>query len=147
MADAPSVETLRHIYETSKVIAVVGASMDPGKRAHIVPAYLREQGYRIIPVNPRYDELLGERCYASLEDIPEAVDVVDVFRPSDEAPAIARAAAAIGARVLWLQVGITSEEAARIAGEANMTFVSDMCMAVTHASHGFGPAPKADRSR
>jgi predicted CoA-binding protein len=147
MADAPSVETLRHIYETAKVIAVVGASMDPDKRAHIVPAYLQKQGYRIIPVNPRYDELLGERCYPSLKDIPEAVDVVDVFRPSDEAPEIARAAAAIGARVLWLQVGITSEEASRIAGEANMTFVSDMCMAVTHASYGFGPAPEADRSR
>jgi predicted CoA-binding protein len=138
MRDHPTDETgptegeLRRIYETTRTIAVVGASNHPGKAAHNIPVYLQRQGFRIIPVNPTSSEVLGEQAYASLEDVEEPVDVVDVFRPAEEAPAIARQAAAAGAKVLWLQAGIVSEEAADIAREAGLTVVMDRCMGETH---------------
>ena len=138
MTTHPPIEDLRPIYTESRVIAVVGASPDPMKRAHIVPSYLQDEGYRIIPVNPNHDEILGETCYRSLTDIPEPVDVVDVFRPAGEAPDIARQSAAIGAKVLWLQEGIVSDEAGRIAQEAGLTFVSDLCMGLTYAMLDLG---------
>ncbi len=141
MRTRPPLDELRRIYADSKTIAVVGASPDPEKRAHVVPAYLQEQGYRIIPVNPRHEEVLGEKAYPTLLDIPEPVDVVDVFRPADEAPGIAENAAAIGAGVLWLQVGIVSEEAGEIAAASNMSFVMDHCMGMMHAKLGLGPGP------
>jgi predicted CoA-binding protein len=122
----------RKIYEDTKTIAVVGASENPGKAAHGVPAYLRREGYRIIPVNPRGGELFGEPVRTSLSEVDVPVDVVDVFRPAEETPEIARQAAAIGAKVLWLQEGIHSDEAQRIAEEAGMTFISDTCMGHTH---------------
>lgn len=124
------------------MIAVVGASPDTSKRANIVPSYLQDEGYRIIPVNPNHDQILGQRSYATLADIPEPVDVVDVFRPADEAPRIAEQAAAIGAKVLWLQVGIVSDDAAAIANEAGMTYVSDLCIGHTHAMLGLGSGPQ-----
>lgn len=126
----------------SKVIAVVGASPDASKRANIVPSYLQDEGYRIIPVNPHHAEILGQRSYPTLADIPESVDVVDVFRPADEAPQIAEQAAAIGAKVLWLQLGIVSDDAAHIAHDAGMTYVSDLCMGLTHALLGLGSGPE-----
>ncbi|MDQ3962825.1 MAG: CoA-binding protein [Actinomycetota bacterium] len=137
----PSDDELRDIYATTKTIAVVGASADPDKAGHNIPMYLQRQGFRIIPVNPKGGELFGERVYASLEDIPERVDVVDVFRPAEETPPIAQQAGAIGAKVLWLQAGIYSEEAAAIAKGEGLTVVMDMCMGATHERLGLGPGP------
>src|SRR5574340_530229 len=110
-------DELREIFANTKTIAVVGASGDPAKPAHRVPRYLQSQGYRIIPVNPKGGELFGERVCARLTDVQEPIDVVDVFRPSEETPAVARDAVQVGAKVLWLQLGIASEEANRIATE------------------------------
>jgi uncharacterized protein len=135
----PTDDELRHIYEATKTIAVVGASNNPGKAAHNIPAYLQRQGFRIIPVNPTAPEILGERAFRSLDDLEEPVDAVDVFRPAEEAPGIARQAVAAGAKVLWLQAGIVSEEAARIAREGGLTVVMDRCMGETHYEL-FGPA-------
>ena len=118
------------ILERAKTIAVVGASRDPEKAAGSVPAGLQRRGFRIIPVNPYADTLFGEKVYRSLLEIPEHVDVVDVFRPSDEAPGIARQAAAIGAKALWLQLDLRSEEAREIAEAAGMDYVEDECTAV-----------------
>jgi len=127
-----SADEYRRIYGEVKTIAVVGASENPRKPAHGIPAYLQREGYRIIPVNPRGGEILGQPVRTSLAEIGEPVDVVDVFRPAEETPEIARQAAAIGAKVLWLQEGIHSDEAQRIAEEAGMTFISDTCMGHTH---------------
>jgi predicted CoA-binding protein len=127
--------TPEQILRYARTIAVVGASRDPGKSAASVPLALQGRGFRIIPVNPFAETLMGERVYKSLVDIGEKVDVVDVFRPSADAPAVARQAAAIGARALWLQQGITSDEARRIAEAAGMDYVEDRCMAVEAALH------------
>jgi predicted CoA-binding protein len=134
--EEPSEETLRRIYAEAKSIAVVGASKDEDKPGHYIPEYLQGQNYRIIPVNPKGGKILGEEAAPSLSAIEEPVDVVDVFRPSEEAPDIAREAAAIGAKVLWLQEGIFSEDAAEIAGKAGMTVVMDLCMGATHRALG-----------
>jgi predicted CoA-binding protein len=141
MGTQASLSEIKHIYDEAKTIAVVGASDDPTRAAHNVPAYLQEQGYRIIPVNPRHTELLGEKSYASLADIEEPVDVVDVFRPAGEAPAIARLAAELGAGVFWLQLGIESDEAAEIAFDSGMQVVMNRCMGQMHAKLGLGPGP------
>lgn len=141
MGTQASLSDIKRIYHEARTIAVVGASDDPTRAAHNVPAYLQEQGYRIIPVNPNRSELLGEKAYASLADIEEPVDVVDVFRPADEAPVLARLAAGLGAGVFWLQLGIVSDEAAKIASEAGMQVVMDRCMGQMHAKLGLGPGP------
>ena len=114
----------------ARTIAVVGASRDPRKAGGSVPAGLQARGFRVIPVNPHADTLFGERVYRTLLEIPEKVDIVDVFRPSTDAPEIARQAAAIGARALWLQLDIRSDEARRIASDAGMDYVEDECTAV-----------------
>ena len=132
MSEERSEDDYRDIYGRVKTIAVVGASSDPSKAAFAIPRYLKSQGFRIIPVNPKGGELLGEPVRTSLGEIDEPVDAVDVFRPADETPDIARQAAAIGAKVLWLQEGIHSDEAERIAREAGLTFVSNRCMGETH---------------
>ena len=134
-------EQLLHIYEQTRTIAVVGASADEKKAAHQIPQYLQSQGYKILPVNPHGGEIFGERVFRSLTEIDEAVDVVDVFRPAEEAPAIAQQAIAIGAKVLWLQLEIVSEEARRIAEEAGLIVVMNRCMGATHAQLGLGPGP------
>jgi predicted CoA-binding protein len=118
------------ILAAATTIAVVGASRDPDKAAGSVPAGLQLRGFRIIPINPYAETLFGERVYRSLLEVPERVDLVDVFRPADEAPGIARQAAAIGARALWLQQDIRSDEARRIAEAAGMDYVEDECTAV-----------------
>ena len=141
MGTQASLSEIKHIYDEVKTIAVVGASNDPTRAAHNVPAYLKEQGYRIIPVNPRHAEVLGEKAYASLADIEEPVDAVDVFRPAEETPEIARQAAALGSRVLWLQLGIESDEAAEVAFDAGMQVVMNRCMGQMHAKLGLGPGP------
>ena len=115
-------------------IAVVGASRHPSKPAHDVPAQLQRAGYRIIPVNPHADSLFGERVVRTLAEIPFPVDVVLVFRPSQEAPDVARQAVAIGAKALWLQLGIVSAQAERIARDAGMLYVEDACSAVVRSS-------------
>lgn len=118
------------ILEDSRTIAVVGLSRDPRKEAHDVPAALQERGFRVIPVNPYADELLGEHVYRRLADIPDPIDVVEVFRPAREAAGIAREAAELGIGALWLQLGIRSPEAAAIAAAAGMDYVEDRCMIV-----------------
>jgi uncharacterized protein len=128
----PGEDELRAIYADTATIAVVGASANPGKSAHTVPAYLQDVGFRILPVNPRAEEVLGVQAYPRLEDVPAPVDVVEVFRPATEAPEIARSAVAIGAKTLWLQEGIVSEEAAAIARAGGLRVVMDRCMGATH---------------
>jgi predicted CoA-binding protein len=123
-------KTSHEILEGARTIAVVGASRDPWKAGGSVPAGLQRRGFRIIPVNPYADTLFGERVYRSLLDIPEKVDLVDVFRPAEDAPEIARQAAAIGAHAFWLQLDIRSDEARRIAEAAGMDYVEDECTAV-----------------
>ncbi|MEU4666395.1 CoA-binding protein [Amycolatopsis sp. NPDC023774] len=121
------------ILANATTIAVVGLSRDPAKAAHGVPAALQAHGFRIIPVHPSATELLGEKVYRSLKDIPEPVDLVDVFRPAAEAPGIAADAVAIGAKALWLQQGIVSAEAKRIAEEGGLEYVENRCTAVVRA--------------
>ncbi|HEY7207973.1 MAG TPA: CoA-binding protein [Gaiellaceae bacterium] len=130
---------IRPVYSQTKTIAVVGASSDPEKPAHAVPAYLQSQGYRIVPVNPRVTELFGERGYPSLADVDLEVDLVEVFRPPGETPEIAAAAVALGASTLWLQLGIVSEEAAEIGDAGGLTVVMDRCMGIMHGELGLGP--------
>jgi predicted CoA-binding protein len=117
-------------------VAVVGASRDPQKAAHSVPAQLARAGFRIVPVNPHADQLLGERVFRTLRDIPFPVEIVLVFRPSPETPDVARDAVAIGAQALWLQQGIRSDDARRIAEEGGLAFVQDECSAVVRSLHG-----------
>ena len=143
MIETPEREQLLRIYAESRTIAVVGASADASKAAHQVPRYLQRQGYRIVPVNPRGGELFGEPVFRSLAEVDEPVDVVEVFRPAQEAPEIARQAIAIGAKVLWLQLGIVSEEARQVAEAAGLTVVMNRCMGATHGLLGLGAGPEA----
>jgi predicted CoA-binding protein len=135
-------EQLRGVYESTRTIAVVGASSRDGRPANDIPAYLQSQGYRIIPVNPRGGELFGEPVRATLDDITEHVDVVDVFRRPDEGAEIVRAAARIGARLVWFQPGTESAEATNAAAEAGIAVVTRLCMGVTHGTLGLGPGPE-----
>ena len=125
--------TSREILDQSNTIAVVGASRHEEKAAYAVPLQLKLHGWRVIPVNPHADEIWGERCYHSLADIPEPVDMVDVFRPSAQAADVVRDAVAIGARAVWLQQGITSPVGRKIAEEAGVDYVEDLCIAVIRA--------------
>lgn len=122
------------IVEEAKTIAVVGLSDDPQKYSHEVASYLKEQGYRIVPVNPNYEEVFGEHAYDTVDQVPEEVDVVDVFLPPEKIPEIAEDAVRAGAKVLWLQEDITNAEARRIAEEGSLTYVEDRCMKRTHES-------------
>lgn len=128
----PEMTDLKAIYTTYKTIAVVGLSDKPDRPSHTVPAYLQEQGYRIIPVNPMIEAVLGEKAYPSLRDIPEPVEVVDIFRRAEDVLPIVEDAIAIGAKVVWMQAGIVNEEAAALAKEAGLTVVMDTCIGATH---------------
>jgi len=128
----PRDDVMRRIFEESETIAVVGASSNPDRAGHYIPAYLKGRGYKIVPVNPNHDEVLGERCYDSLEDIPFPVDAVEVFRRPEHTPEVARQAVAIGAKALWLQLGISNDEARRIAEEGGLLYVEDECMGPQH---------------
>ena len=141
MIDIAEREQLLRIYAESRTIAVVGASADEMKAAHRIPRYLQAQGYRIVPINPRGGQLFGERVFHSVAEVDVPIDVVDVFRPAGEAPEIARQAIVIGAKVLWLQLGIVSEEARQIAEAAGLTVVMNRCMGATHGLLGLGPGP------
>jgi uncharacterized protein len=121
---------VERILTTYDTITVVGASRDSAKAAHSVPAHMQRHGWRIIPVNPHADEILGERVYRTLGDIPGQVGLVDVFRPSPATPDIARQAAAAGASALWLQLGIVSAEARAIAEAAGLLYVEDRCLII-----------------
>ena len=123
---------LRRILRDNRTIAVVGLSANWYRPSYFAAKYLQEHGYRVIPVNPAYDTVLGEKCYKSLADIPEKVDVVDCFRRSEEIPALAGEAIAIGAKVLWMQLGVTSAEARRMAEAAGLEVVEDRCMKIEH---------------
>jgi predicted CoA-binding protein len=126
-------EELLRAYDT---IVVVGASRHPEKAAHEIPAVMQRYGWRIIPVNPHADEIFGERVYRKLADVPgRPIGLVNVFRPSSDAPDIARQAVAAGARALWLQLGIISAEAHRIADEAGLAYVEDRCLAIERARY------------
>jgi uncharacterized protein len=132
-------ELTHQILSEFRTVAVVGLSADPTKAAHSVPAAMQAYGWRVIPVNPHADELLGERVYRRLADIPEPVEVVNVFRPSAEAAEVTRQAVEVGAKAVWLQLGITSPEARRIAEAAGVLFVEDRCVAVERARHALRP--------
>lgn len=124
----PSKEELTELLNTTKTIAVVGASANEKKAAHSIPKMLLEAGFTVIPVNPVADEIIGQKVYRSLADIPVPVDIVNVFRPSEEAAGIAEQATAIGAKTLWLQLGITSANARLTAENADMTYIEDICL-------------------
>jgi len=126
------INTLRRILKECRVIAVVGLSADWFRPSYFAAKYLQEHGYRVIPVNPRYPAVLGEKCYRSLREIPEPVDMVDVFRRSADVPPIAEDAIAIGARVLWQQLGVRNEEAAERARAAGLEAVLDRCVKIEH---------------
>ncbi len=124
---------LKRILGETKTIAVVGLSADPTKDSHRVAAYLKARGYHIIPINPGAQEILGEKSYPNLESIPERVDVVDVFRRSEHMPEIAEHAVKIGTKVLWMQMGITNEDAAKTAQAGGLEVVQDRCMMAEHS--------------
>ena len=127
------IPTLRRILARDRTIAVVGLSAEWHRPSHFAAKYLQEHGYRIVPVNPRYPEILGETSYPRLEDIPFPANMVDVFRKAGEIPAVARSAVAIGAKTLWQQLGLMSEEADRIATEGGLDSVWDRCVKIEHA--------------
>lgn len=124
--------TVEKILERSKTVAVVGLSPRPHRDSHEVARYLQDQGYRIIPVNPRAEEVLGEKCYPSLRSVPDKVDVVDIFRRSEDVPPIVDEAIDIGASAVWMQLGIVNEEAAAKAEDAGLSVVMDRCILVEH---------------
>ena len=136
------VERILTSYDT---ITVVGASVAPAKAAHSVPAHMQRHGWRIIPVNPHADEILGEQVYRTLGDIPEQVGLVDVFRPPDQAPDIARQAVAAGATAFWLQLGIASAEARAIAEAAGLLYVEDRCLVIERRRLGLSISPRGHR--
>lgn len=127
------IQTLRRILKESRTIAVVGLSADWFRPSFFAAKYLQDHGYRVIPVNPRYETVLGERCYATLEEVPQPIDVVDVFQRSENVLPFAEAAIRVGAKVLWLQLGVVNEEAARRARAAGIEVVMDRCMKIEHA--------------
>jgi predicted CoA-binding protein len=127
----PSDDQLRQLLASAKTIAVVGASANAERPSFGIMQRLRRRGFRVIPVNPRESEILGERAYPSLADVPDPIDIVDVFRRADDTPPIADEAVAIGAKALWLQTGIANEEAAGRAAGSGLVVVMDRCIADT----------------
>jgi len=126
------INTLRRILSQNRVIAVVGLSADWFRPSYFAAKYMQEHGYRVIPVNPKYAEILGEKCYASLKDIPLKVDIVDCFRKTADIVPIAEDAIAIGAKVLWQQLGVKNEAAAAKARAAGLEAVMDRCVKIEH---------------
>lgn len=125
--------TIIDLLRTARTIAVVGLSAKPDRPSHDVAAYMQRNGYKIIPVNPNETEVLGERSYPSLRDIPEPVDIVNVFRRSEAVPPIAQEAVEIGAKALWLQLGVISPEGKEIAEQGGLRVIMDRCIKVDHA--------------
>lgn len=132
MHENPNDDELRRILVETTTIAMVGASNNPERAAHGIMKQLLDAGYHVIPVNPKESEVLGQKAYASLADIPEKVEIVDVFRKSEDTPGIADEAIAIGAKVLWLQLGVSNEDAATRAKAAGLSVIMDTCIGATH---------------
>jgi len=126
------IDALRRILGENHVIAVVGLSADWHRPSYFAAKYLQEHGYRVIPVNPKYGEILGEKCYKSLREVPEKIDIVDVFRKTQDVMPIAEEAIAIGAKVLWQQLGVKNEAAAAKARAAGLDAVMDRCVKIEH---------------
>ncbi len=127
------IPTLRRILKECRTVAIVGLSAEWHRPSNFVAKYLQHHGYRVIPVNPRYTEVLGERCYANLTDVPEPVHMVDVFRRTEDVLPIAQAAIRIGARCLWQQIGVMNVEADALATHAGLDSVMDRCAKIEHA--------------
>ena len=132
----PTDDALRALLTSASTIAMVGASGNPDRPSHGIMRQLQHAGFRVIPINPKESEILGEKVYPSLSDVPVPVDIVDVFRKAEDTPPIADEAAKIGARALWLQTGIASDEAAARASAGGLTVVMDACIGVTTARLG-----------
>ena len=126
----PPRDEIKRILEQSQTVAVVGLSDDPAKVSHMVSAAMQAKGYKIIPVNPNADTIFGEKAYKSLGEVPVPIDIVNVFRRPEHTPQVAREAAGVKAKTLWLQLGIASDEAAEIAREAGMNVIMDRCIKV-----------------
>lgn len=129
-------KAIREILTGAKTVAVVGLSAESTKASNMVASYLRDEGYRVIPVNPRATEILGEKCYPDLRSIPEKVDVVEIFRPASEVPQIVEDAIAIGAKAVWMQLRIVDTASADRAIEAGLAAVVDKCMKMEHGRFG-----------
>ena len=127
------INNLRRIFTENKTIAVVGLSANWWRPSFFAAKYMQDHGYRIVPVNPNYDEVLGEKCYERIEDIPDPVDVGDIFQKPEVTPALAQSAVTIGARVLWLQLGVVNDESARIAESGGLEVVMNRCVKIEHA--------------
>ena len=127
--------TIQRVLHNAQTIAVVGLSANQLRASYFVGYYLKRHGYQVIPVNPRETEIIGEKCYPSLADVPVPVDVVNVFRAPDALPSIARDAVAIGADTLWCQFGVINAEGARIAADGGVTVIMDRCVKVEHARY------------
>jgi predicted CoA-binding protein len=128
-----TIAELRRILKNNHTIAVVGLSADWYRPSYFAAKYMQEHGFRVIPVNPKYDDILGEKCYPNLKAIPEPIDIVDVFRKPEDCVPIAQDAVAIGAKVLWLQLGVVNEEAAHIAQAGGLEVVMDRCVKIEYA--------------
>ena len=126
------INTLRRILSENRVIAVVGLSADWFRPSYFAAKYMQEHGYTVIPVNPKYPEILGEKCYKSLRDVPRKIDIVDVFRKPQDVMPIAEDAIAIGAKVLWQQLGVKNEAAAAKARAAGLDAIMDRCVKIEH---------------
>jgi uncharacterized protein len=127
--------TIQRVLHSARTVAIVGLSGNELRASYFVGYYLRRHGYRVIPVNPLQTEILGQKCYASLLDVPEPVDVVNVFRAPAALPPIARDAVAIGAGALWCQFGVINAEGAKIAEDGGVTVIMDRCLKVEHARY------------
>jgi uncharacterized protein len=127
--------TIQRLLHTSKTIAIVGLSSNQLRPSYFVGYYLKRHGYRVVPVNPREANILGETCYAQLQDVPVPVDIVNVFRAPDALPGIAEDAVSIHATALWCQFGVVNEEGARIAEDSGVTVIMDRCIKVEHARY------------
>ncbi len=125
-------ESLRQILKEAKSIAVVGASPNPWRDSGTIAQFLREKGYTVFPVNPKYDEVLGHKCFPSLTSIEQPVDIVDIFRRSEEVPPVVDEAIHIGARTVWMQLGVVSPEAAARAEEGGLRVIMDRCIAIDY---------------
>jgi predicted CoA-binding protein len=128
----PSTDTILELLNKYKTIAVVGLSSNPMRPSFGVTEYMQEAGYRIIPVNPNETEVLGEHSYARLEDVPEKIDIVNVFRRAEDVPPVVESAIRIGAKVVWMQSGIENEAAAEMARAAGLVVIEDACILVEH---------------
>ncbi len=132
MSDNTDINTLRRILKRSHTLAVVGLSATWNRPSFFAAKYLQEHGYRVIPVNPAYQQVLGEKCYPSLLDVPESIDIVDCFRKREDIEPIAKQAIEIGAKVLWMQLGVVNEKAAKMARDAGLEVVQDRCVKIEH---------------